>query len=153
GFEGLIAKRGDGTYVHGRSRDWLKLKCVARQEFLICGFTEPSGSRSGLGALLVGYHEDGAVRYAGRVGTGFDDDELARLRGLLEPLVTTEMPFAQAPDRRPGGEVHWVDPRLVCEVGFTEWTSAGRLRHPRYLGLRDDKDPADVVRERPAGKR
>jgi DNA ligase D-like protein (predicted ligase) len=148
GWEGLIAKRADSTYSHSRSRDWLKLKCVGRQEFVIAGFTDPQGSRVGFGALLLGHHDDGDLVYAGRVGTGFDDETLADLGDTLGSRVRTTSPFDRGdPD---GDGVHWVTPDLVCEVGFTEWTSAGRLRHPRFLGLRRDKDAAEVVRERPA---
>lgn len=147
GWEGLIAKRADAAYRSGRSADWLKLKCVAQQEFVIGGFTEPQGSRAGLGALLVGYHDDGgSLRFAGRVGTGFDDGTLDRLSSILVRRERETSPFADAPTTR---GVHWVTPDLVCEVGFTEWTTAGRLRHPRFLGLRDDKPPGDVVRETP----
>lgn len=154
GFEGLIAKRAEGPYVHGRSRDWRKLKCVMGQEFVIGGFSEPSGARTALGALLVGYHDDdGVLRFAGRVGTGFDARELESLRGLLEPLAIGDAPFGNPPSGASAVGVHWVSPELVCEVGFTEWTGAGRLRHPRYLGLRDDKDPTEVVRERPGPRR
>ena len=147
GWEGLIAKRADGAYVHGRSRGWLKFKCVNRQEFVVAGWTDPQGERVGLGALLVGYHEDGALRYAGKVGTGYDDDTLRRLSARLEGLERDDPAFADA-DGLPGNGVHWAEPELVCEVGFTEWTEAGKLRHPRYLGLREDKPPEDVVRER-----
>ncbi len=146
GWEGLIAKRADGPYRGGRSRDWLKLKCVARQELVIGGWTEPQGSRHGLGALLVGHHRDGSLVYAGRVGTGFDDAALDHLSTLLDGIPRDDPPFADPPG---GPGLHWVEPQLVCEVGFTEWTTAGRLRHPRFLGLRDDKDPAEVVRETP----
>lgn len=144
GWEGLIAKRADGIYRGGRSHDWLKLKCVARQELVIGGWTDPQGSRHGLGALLVGYHRGGDLVYAGRVGTGFDDATLDRLAGLLADIGRNDPPFADPPS---GPGLHWVEPELVCEVGFTEWTTTGRLRHPRFLGLRDDKDPGDVVRE------
>lgn len=147
GWEGLIAKRADSRYRTGRGRDWLKLKCVARQEVVIGGWTDPQGSRAGLGALLVGYHDDsGALRYAGRVGTGFDEARLGELSALLGSRGRSTSPFSAAPE---GSGVHWVTPDLVCEVGFTEWTGGGRLRHPRFLGLRDDKDPAEVVREVP----
>ncbi|WP_420791441.1 non-homologous end-joining DNA ligase [Actinomycetospora lutea] len=145
GWEGLIAKRGDAPYVAGgRSRDWLKLKCVRDQEFVIGGWTDPSGSRRGLGALLVGYWSAGELRYAGKVGTGYDAAALTMLRDRLDPLAVSESPFADAV--REKGQ-HWVRPELVCAVGFGEWTTDGRLRHPRYQGLREDKDPADVVRE------
>jgi DNA ligase D-like protein (predicted ligase) len=147
GWEGLIAKRADGAYVHGRSRSWLKFKCVNRQEFVVGGWTDPQGERVGLGALLVGYHEDGALRYAGKVGTGYDDATLRRLRDRLRDLKRENPAFADA-DELPGNGVHWAEPQLVCEVGFTEWTEDGKLRHPRFLGLREDKAPEDVVRER-----
>ncbi|NUU20678.1 MAG: ATP-dependent DNA ligase [Streptomycetaceae bacterium] len=147
GWEGLIAKRADGRYVHRRSEDWLKLKCSAGQEFVIGGFTDPAGSRVGFGALLVGYHDDdGSLRYAGKVGTGYDTRTLNELRGQLDELRQDDTPFADRVDeRRP----HWVRPELVAQIAFGEWTRAGRLRHPRFLGLRDDKRPTDVVREQP----
>nr|WP_285658938.1 non-homologous end-joining DNA ligase [Actinomycetospora sp. NBRC 106375] len=146
GWEGLIAKRSDAPYVlGGRSRDWLKLKCVRDQEFVIGGWTDPSGSRRGLGALLVGYYDGSRqLRYAGKVGTGYDAATLAMLRDRLDDLAADEAPFVDAV--REKGQ-HWVLPELVCAVGFSEWTGDGRLRHPRYQGLRIDKDPADVVRE------
>jgi bifunctional non-homologous end joining protein LigD len=147
GWEGLIAKRRDAPYRGGRSRDWLKLKCVLEQEVVIGGFTEPRGSRAGLGALLIGYYEDGALRYAGRVGTGFDAATLVALRRRLDELETTTPPFDE-PVKPPAG-THWVRPELVAQVGFAEWTNAGRMRQPRFLGLRTDKAPQDVVRERP----
>ena len=144
GWEGLIAKRADSPYVHGRSRDWLKFKCSAEQELVIGGFTAPRGSRTDLGALLLGYYEGGRLRYAGKVGTGFNRAELARLAGLLEPLCRDDSPFADQVRER---NVTWVEPKLVAEVGFSEWTRDGRLRHPRYLGLREDKAASEVVRE------
>jgi DNA ligase D-like protein (predicted ligase) len=144
GWEGLIAKRADSPYVHGRSRDWLKFKCSAEQELVIGGFTAPRGSRTDLGALLLGYYEGGRLRYAGKVGTGFNRAELARLAGLLAPLRRDDSPFA---DRIRERDVTWVEPELVAEVGFSEWTRDGRLRHPRYLGLREDKAAREVVRE------
>nr|WP_287380088.1 non-homologous end-joining DNA ligase [Candidatus Microthrix sp.] len=151
GWEGLIAKRADSRYRPGRrSPDWLKLKCVARQELVIGGFTAPKGTRMGLGALLVGHMTDEGLAYAGRVGTGFDDATLHRLWSLLKARKRSSSPFVDAPE---GSDVTWTDPDLVCEVGFTEWTSAGRLRHPRFLGLRDDKAPGEVMRELPASAR
>jgi bifunctional non-homologous end joining protein LigD len=148
GWEGLIAKRAAGPYVQGRSRDWLKLKCVNRQELVIGGYTDPQGAWSGFGALLVGVHEKGRLRYAGKVGTGYDEATLVALEGRLASLERATSPFADATGL-PRKGVHWVRPDLVAEVGFTEWTRDGRLRHPRFVGLRSDKDPADVVRERP----
>lgn len=145
GWEGLIAKRADSTYQGRRSGDWLKLKCARGQEFVVGGFTEPAGSRVGIGALLLGYYEQGRFRYAGKVGTGFDRRTLLALRRQLDELRTAESPFT---DRVAERSVHWARPALVVQVAFAEWTRDGMLRHPRYQGLRDDKDPAHVVRER-----
>lgn len=148
GWEGLIAKRAASPYVHKRSRDWLKFKCVRQQEFVVAGYTEPRGSRTGLGALLLGYYEDNSLRYAGKVGTGFDEKTLQALRGRLEALTRDACPYSRRPAEA-GGTVHWVRPVLVAEVGFTEWTRDGRLRHPRFLGLRYDKPAHRVIREEP----
>jgi DNA ligase D-like protein (predicted ligase) len=147
GWEGLIAKRAAGPYVSGRSRDWLKLKCVWEQEFVIGGYTDPSGSRTDFGALLVGYYEDGGLRYAGKVGTGYTAATLRELGARLRKLETPESPFVDARPIPKG--THWTRPELVAQIGFAEWTNDGRLRQPRFLGLRDDKRPTDVVRERP----
>ena len=148
GWEGLIAKRADAPYRAGRSRDWLKFKCENSQEFVIGGYTEPQGTRTGFGALLLGYYRaDGRLAYAGKVGTGFDERTLTSLRATLAGLERPGPPFGHGELPRAG--VHWVEPRLVAQVAFTEWTAGGNLRHPRYLGLRDDKDPAGVVREKP----
>ncbi|MGH2636412.1 MAG: non-homologous end-joining DNA ligase [Actinomycetota bacterium] len=147
GWEGLIAKRASAPYTHGRSTDWLKFKCVNEQEFVVLGWTDPRGSRSGLGALLVGYHEDGELRFGGKVGTGFGERELAMLTARLAPLEQPAPPVADTKDLSKKG-VHWVRPELVAQVGFSEWTPDGKLRHPRYVGLRDDKRPKHVVRER-----
>jgi bifunctional non-homologous end joining protein LigD len=147
GWEGLIAKRADSTYVAGRSKDWLKLKCVWEQEFVIGGYTEPGGSRTDFGALLVGYHETGRLRYAGKVGTGYTQATLHELGERLRTLETDESAFV---DVRPIPRgTHWTRPELVAQIGFAEWTSDDRLRQPRFLGVRDDKSPAEVVRERP----
>jgi bifunctional non-homologous end joining protein LigD len=148
GLEGLIAKRADSPYVRKRSADWLKLKCSREQELVIGGFTAPKGSRTDFGALLVGYYDAGALRYVGKVGTGFDRRTLRDLGRRLRQLERDEPPFADL-DARPSG-ARWVEPRLVGQFAFTEWTHDGRLRHPRYLGLRDDKRARDVVREEPA---
>jgi bifunctional non-homologous end joining protein LigD len=148
GWEGVIAKRADGPYRGGRSRDWLKLKCLLEQEMVVGGFTEPQRSRIGLGALLVGYHEGRTLRYAGKVGTGFDTETLRALRERLDALTVAEPPFGEPVRPLPKG-THWVAPKLVAQIAFAEWTSAGRLRQPRFLGLREDKRPRDVVRERP----
>jgi DNA ligase D-like protein (predicted ligase) len=145
GWEGVIAKNGDSTYVSRRTRDWLKFKCVKEQEFVIGGYTEPRGSRIGFGALLLGYYRGGRLVYAGKVGTGFDRATLRRLRQKLSELTTPISPFEG--DSLPRSGVLWVKPRLVAQIAFTEWTREGKLRHPRFLGLRDDKKPEDVVRE------
>jgi DNA ligase D-like protein (predicted ligase) len=147
GWEGLIAKRADSPYAERRSRDWLKLKCEQGQELVIGGWTEPRGSRVELGALLVGYFDgDGSLRYAGKVGTGFDRETLRDLGARLRSLRCDEPPFADAGAIRERA-VTWARPELVAQVGFTEWTRDGRLRHPRFLGLRDDKAAREVVRE------
>ncbi len=146
GWEGLIAKRADAPYTGGRSKDWLKLKCAWEQELVIGGFTDPAGSRTDFGALLVGYHEDGQLRYAGRVGTGYSAATLHDLGARLRALETPESPFADARPIPRG--THWTHPQLVGQIGFAEWTTDGRLRQARFLGLRDDKGPDEVVRER-----
>ena len=149
GWEGLIAKREDSPYRSGRSRDWLKLKCVLEQEFVVGGFTDPKGSRTGFGALLLGYNDETGLRFAGEVGTGFDHATLDTIAKKLTPLETDRSPFVDLP--RAGGKGrHLVKPKLVAQVRFTEWTRDGKLRHPTFLGLRTDKRPGDVVRERPA---
>jgi bifunctional non-homologous end joining protein LigD len=145
GWEGLIAKRVDAPYVHGRSHDWLKLKCHAEQELVIGGFTAPKGSREELGALLLGYWRDGALVYAGKVGTGFDAVTLHDLARRLRPLRRERSPFVAGDP--PARDTTWVEPELVAQIAFTEWTRDGRLRHPTFLGLREDKPAREVVRE------
>ena len=145
GWEGIIAKRADSRYTHSRSRDWLKFKCQKGQELVIGGFTEPEGSRVGFGALLVGYYDGDELRYAGKVGTGYDDEFLRDFRRRLDALSRKTSPFADEVSAKQS--VTWVTPKLVGEFGFTEWTDAGKLRHPRFLGLRRDKNAQDVVRE------
>ena len=145
GWEGLIAKRADSVYVNRRSREWLKLKCEHRQELVIGGFTEPSGSRRGFGALVLGYYDGDALVCAGKVGTGFDTDTLDTLRADLDELERDTPPFDRG--KLPGNSPHWVTPELVAEVAFTEWTRDDRLRHPRFIGLRRDKPARTVVRE------
>ena len=147
GWEGLIAKRWDSAYVATRSRDWRKLKCSHAQELVIGGWTAPKGSRVRLGALLVGYYDGGTLRYAGKVGTGFDHATLEHLGGELERRERPDPPFAAGGLPR---AARWVEPELVAEIAFTEWTRDGRLRHPRYLGLRNDKPAREVVREEPS---
>ena len=145
GWEGLIAKRADSPYGGGRSKDWLKLKCGRGQELVIGGFTEPKGSRIEFGALLVGYFDgSGELRYAGKVGTGFDRPLLRSLGERLRALSRDGSPFADDVRER---AVTWVEPELVAQIGFAEWTRDGRLRHPRFLGMRDDKAAREVVRE------
>lgn len=145
GWEGLIVKRADAPYPKGRTRDWLKFKCEAGQELIVVGYTDPEGARVGLGALLLGYHRGEDLVYAGKVGTGFSQQVLRDLQRRLEPLEVDHPTCTTGTLPRKG--VHWVRPELVAEIAFTEWTRAGQLRHPRYLGLRRDKDAADVVRE------
>lgn len=144
GWEGLVAKRASSTYRPGRSPDWRKLKCSARQELVIGGWSDPSGARTGFGALLMGYFDEGTFRYAGKVGTGFDERTLHDLLQRLRALHSPSPPFSDPP-RMKG--VHWVRPELVAEIAFTEWTRDGKMRHPRYLGLRPDKAATEVRRE------
>ncbi len=147
GWEGVIAKRAASPYVATRSRDWLKIKCAHGQELVIGGWTEPKGSRERFGALLVGYYEHGKLRYAGKVGTGFGRQTLARLGDELERRERATSPF-DAGD--PPRAARWAEPELVAEIGFAEWTRDGKLRQPRYQGLRDDKPAREVVREVPS---
>jgi DNA ligase D-like protein (predicted ligase) len=145
GWEGVIAKQADSVYVGRRTDLWLKFKCENRQEFVIGGFTDPAGARTGFGALLLGYYDNDDLVYAGKVGTGFDTTTLRALRAQLDSLEQREPPFTRGFVRERGA--HWVRPELVAEVAFSEWTGDGRLRHPRFLGLRRDKDPRAVTRE------
>jgi DNA ligase D-like protein (predicted ligase) len=144
GDEGVIAKRADAPYRGGRSSDWLKFKCVRDQEFVVGGWTDPKGSRTAFGALLVGYYDNDEFRYAGKVGTGFTGDILRDLHARMRALERGDSPFTGRIRER---NVHWVEPALVVQIGFTEWTRDGMLRHPRYLGLRHDKAAGEVVRE------
>jgi DNA ligase D-like protein (predicted ligase) len=145
GWEGLIAKRLGTPYVSARSRDWLKLKCTRAQELVIGGFTAPRGSRTDLGALLVGHFEGDRLRYAGKVGTGFTQATLRELAAKLAPLVRDSSPFE--PEKGIPRAATWVEPELVAQIAFMEWTGDGRLRHPSFLGLRTDKAAREVVRE------
>ena len=146
-WEGLIAKRAGSKYVSARSRDWLKLKCTHAQELVIGGFTAPRGSRTDLGALLVGHYEGDRLRYAGKVGTGFTRATLRELSERLAPLVRETPPFE--PEKAIPRTATWVEPQLVAQIAFMEWTADGRLRHPSFLGLRIDKSAREVVREEP----
>ena len=146
-LEGVIAKKRDSLYVARRSRDWLKIKCLLEQEFVIGGYTVPQGTRAHFGALHLGLYEHGELVYVSKVGTGFDDRTLALVSEKLRPLARPTSPFTR--DTPTGRGHHWVEPRLVCQVRFTEWTRDGGIRHPAFLGLRDDKRPEDCVREFP----
>ncbi len=149
GLEGIISKRKDAPYRPGRSTAWVKVKCVASQEFVIVGFTEPKGARAGFGALLLGvYEKDGSLTYVGRVGTGFDTRSLEALHAKLKALERERSPLKSLP---PGStrDIHWVEPKLVADVAFTEWTRDGILRHPTFHGLREDKSAREIVKELP----
>jgi len=150
GLEGVIAKRSDLPYHSGRNKDWVKVKCIKRQEFVVVGFTDPEKSRVGLGALLLGVREGKEMVFAGKVGTGFDAKTLRTLRARLDKMTIDEPAFKNAPRGAEARRSHWVRPELVAEVAFTEWTRDGILRHPTFQGLREDKSPAEVVREEPA---
>jgi bifunctional non-homologous end joining protein LigD len=150
GMEGLIAKRADAPYLAGRNRNWVKVKCGQRQEFVIGGYTEPSGSRTAFGALLLGvYDKAGQLRFAGRTGTGFSERSLKELYARLNKLEQASAPFVNPPGGSERRGVHWVKPRLVAEVAFAEWTNEGQLRQASFQGLREDKDPRSVTHERP----
>src|SRR5258706_513268 len=147
GLEGLIGKRADAPYTSTRSTSWVKIKCSQRQEFVILGHTDPKGSRTGFGSLLLGLKDEktGELRYAGNVGTGFDEELLRSIKSKLDALATDKAPITIPK----GVKGHWVRPRLVAEVSFTEWTGDGRIRHPVFQGLRADKDPGTITREKP----
>jgi len=146
GWEGVIAKRRDSRYEHRRSPHWLKMKCEASQEFVVGGFTDPQGARVGLGALLVGYFDSTDLVFAGKIGTGFDTRLLLELRSKLDTLEVPNTPFTKAKGL-PRLRAHWVRPEIVVQIAFIEWTVHGKLRHPRLLRVRYDKNPRDVVRE------
>lgn len=151
--EGIICKRMDAPYYSGRNLSWLKVKCGKRQEFVIIGFSEPRGSRSGIGALLLGVYEKGRVlQYAGRVGTGFSDSDLVLLRQHLDTIAVETTPLDKSVNLatvKEASRITWVKPKLVAEVSFTEWTRDGLLRHPVFQGLREDKKPSSINREMP----
>ena len=146
GWEGVIAKRRGSPYEHRRSKHWLKRKCESSQELVVGGFTDPQGARVGLGALLVGYYEAADLVYAGKVGTGLDTRLLTELRNKLDALEIPTSPFTKAIGL-PRVRAHWVRPEVVVQVAFIEWTVHGKLRHPRLIGIRDDKLARDVIRE------
>jgi len=146
GWEGLIAKLRGSTYEQRRSRNWLKMKCELAQEFVVGGFTDPQGKRIGLGALLVGYYDGKDFVFAGKIGTGFNTKLLLDLRAQLDRIEIEKPPFTRAVGL-PRLRAHWVHPQIVVQVGFIQWTKHNKLRHPRLLGVRHDKDPHDVVRE------
>ena len=146
GWEGVIAKKQGSLYEHRRSKNWLKMKCELAQEFVVGGFTDPQGQRVGLGALLIGYYENDDFVFAGKIGTGFDTELLLEMRSQLDQLEVPLTPFTKAIGL-PRIRAHWTRPEIVVQVGFIEWTGNGKLRHPRLLSVRDDKDPREVVRE------
>jgi len=163
GLEGIIGKERDSVYEPGRrSRAWIKLKCIHEQEFVIGGCTPPEGTRSHFGALLVGYYEKEKLRFAGKVGTGFNAALLKSLHRKMQAFSRESCPFADMPattrsrwSKTIGSPetLHWVEPRIVCQLKFTEWTRDGKLRHPVFLGVREDKKAREVVRERPAARK
>ncbi len=147
GLEGIISKRRNRPYREGRHGDWLKTKCLLRQEFVIGGFTDPAGMRAGIGALLIGYYDGDKLVFSGKVGTGFTQKLALELRRRLDAIERKTGPFDPPPPRPISRRAHWVTPALVCEVMFTEWTNDGNIRHPSFQGLRLDKQPHEVVRE------
>ena len=152
-LEGIVSKQPDSAYEQKRSRRWVKVKCFKRQEFVIGGFTDPGGAREGFGALLLGYDDPGGDSiYSGRVGTGFDDRTLKRLSERLTPMQVGKSPFANPPTGREAKGVHYIRPELAGEVEFADWTEEGILRRPSFKGLREDKDPAEIVRGRLSAK-
>src|SRR3954453_21455002 len=148
-MEGIVAKRADSAYHQYRSPDWLKIKCIKQQEFVIGGYTKPEGARVGFGALLVGYYEKGDLIYAGKVGTGFTAQSLRELLAEFKKRTVDKSPFKNPPRGYKGRGVTWLKPEMVGEVEFSEWTSDGRLRQPSFQGLREDKPAKEVVREMP----
>ncbi|MDX1377073.1 MAG: non-homologous end-joining DNA ligase, partial [Burkholderiales bacterium] len=151
GWEGLIAKDARAGYRHGRSRDWLKFKCVREQELVIGGYTDPKGSRTGFGALVVGFYKGDRLHYAGKVGTGFDEKTLKSIAKTLRAKERATCPFAEKAAASEKG-VHWVTPEVVAQIAFSEWTRDDRLRHPRFIGLRRDKPARKVVKETPRAR-
>ncbi|HSK46942.1 MAG TPA: DNA ligase D [Coriobacteriia bacterium] len=149
-LEGVVSKRADAPYRPGRGRDWVKVKCLLRQEFVVVGFTDPGGSRKSFGALVIGVHEDGEIKQVGRVGTGFTEQSLSDIHARLIKIQRAEPPVKNPPKGALARSIHWVEPSLVAEVAFAEWTEEEQLRHPSFLGLREDKAADEVVVESPA---
>ena len=149
GLEGIISKKESEPYRPGRHGEWVKTKCTLEQEFVVGGFTDPEGARAGIGALLIGHYERGKLIFSGRVGTGFTQKGALDLRRTLESIAQKNCPFEPPPVGPLARSAHWVKPQLVCQVAFTEWTSDGKIRHPAFKGLRRDKKPKEVKRERP----
>ncbi len=148
GWEGVIAKDAEAPYAHSRSKKWLKFKCEKSQELVIGGYTEPKGSRKGFGALLVGFYDNGDLHYAGKVGTGFSDEILEKMHQKMKNIESKNNPYAESDIKVKN--VHWLKPKLVGQFQFTEWTKDNRLRHPSFMGLRDDKKAQKVTKEQPA---
>lgn len=153
GIEGIVSKLADSYYESTRSRNWLKVKCSKAQEFVIAGYTPSSKGLPGFGSLVLGVYDKGKLHYAGRVGTGFTFKQRAELKRQLDSLSRETSPFAVVP-KDPGlRATHWTEPKLAAEVAFTEWTSDGSIRHPSFQGLREDKNPKEIVRELPSDHR
>lgn len=147
-LEGMICKNKTSPYLSGiRSKKWLKVKSLSRQEFVICGFTQPKGTRKNFGSILVGIYEKGELRFAGHVGGGFSEKDLSDLRKKFQPYIQEKCPFKNRP--KTDATVTWLKPHFVCEVSFNEWTKEGILRQPIFIGLRTDKPPKQVIKEKP----
>ena len=151
--EGIVSKRRSAPYQAGRTSSWLKTKCVHREEFVVVGWTDPSGTRLGFGSLILGYYDEvGTLHCAGKVGTGFDTKALLQIRKRLDALPTRPRPFKRLPETIVARTAHWIEPSLAAEVRYVEWTSDGSLRHPTFLGLREDKAALEVIREPPSNR-
>jgi bifunctional non-homologous end joining protein LigD len=148
GLEGIVSKRRDLPHRPGRHGGWVKTKCILRQAFVIGGFTDPAGSRPGLGALVIGCYEGDRLVCSGKVGTGLSHETALDLRRRLDRMSQASSPFDPPPPGALGRNAHWVAPALVCQVAFSEWTGDGQVRHPSFQGLRTDKKPREVMRER-----